>query len=239
MFGPFSESARAHERLPRSRGHGACDRLGDRVIVRGRGVARLLPSEGDRTHSTPTTRRSAAIWSRLMGTPGVRRSVAIGIDQRTVPTARSGRPERRSTAIAVGTAVAGGPPHRSQRARQRTGLLPWVRASKRRLGQGCRIRGSGSHRASRSSMRFQVSRSFWLRRRSAWSQRRSSSCVPGFFDRAGSAGDSTITSPAAWPSANEKSVGTLNTLGFRGSIAPPARPLSTLRCALTERQRSR
>lgn len=31
-------------------------------------------------------------------------------------------------ALAVGTAVAGGPPHRSRRARQRTGLLPWVLA---------------------------------------------------------------------------------------------------------------
>ena len=30
--------------------------------------------------------------------------------------------------IAVGTAVAGGPPRRSRRARQRTGLLPWVLA---------------------------------------------------------------------------------------------------------------
>jgi len=40
-------------------------------------------------------------------------------------------------------------------------------------------------------------------------------------------------SPAAWPSANAKSVGTLNSLGFRGSIAQPTRPLSTLRCALT------
>ncbi len=38
--------------------------------------------------------------------------------------------------IAVGTAVAGGPPRRSQRARQRTGLLPWVLASKRTFGQG-------------------------------------------------------------------------------------------------------
>ena len=65
--------------------------FGDRVIVRGRGVARLLPSEGDRTHSTPTTRRSAAIWSRLMGSPRVRRSVAIGIDHRTPPATPADR----------------------------------------------------------------------------------------------------------------------------------------------------
>jgi hypothetical protein len=40
------------------------------------------------------------------------------------------------TAIAVGTPVARRPPHGSQRARQRTGLFPWVLASKRTLGQG-------------------------------------------------------------------------------------------------------
>jgi hypothetical protein len=101
-------------------------------------------------------------------------------DHRQNPPSTTGRFRRPLTPlpadgagpIAVGTAVANGPPHRSQRARQRTGLLPRVRASKRWLGQGCRIRGSGSHRASRPSMRFQVSRSFWLRRRSAWSQSR-------------------------------------------------------------------
>ena len=38
--------------------------------------------------------------------------------------------------IAVGTPVARRPPHRSQRARQRTGLLPRVLASKRTAGQG-------------------------------------------------------------------------------------------------------
>ena len=42
----------------------------------------------------------------------------------------------RSRAIAVGTPVARRPPHRSQRARQRTGLLPRVLASKRTAGQG-------------------------------------------------------------------------------------------------------
>ena len=34
--------------------------------------------------------------------------------------------------------------------------------------------------------------------------------VPGFFDRAGSTGDSRITPPAAWPSACYESVGTPN-----------------------------
>ena len=38
--------------------------------------------------------------------------------------------------IAVGTAVVSGPPHGSQRARQRTGLLPRVLASKLWFGQG-------------------------------------------------------------------------------------------------------
>jgi hypothetical protein len=42
---------------------------------------------------------------------------------------------------------------------------------------------------------------------------------------------------AVLPSAREKSVGTLNSLVCRGSISPPARPLSTLRCALTGRKR--
>ena len=40
------------------------------------------------------------------------------------------------TWIAVGTTVTSGPPHRSQRARQRTGLFLWVLASKRTFGQG-------------------------------------------------------------------------------------------------------
>ena len=88
-FDPKRTVARAgtEESTPGSlfsaRRRGPHDRVGDRVIVRGRGVARLLPSEGDRTHSTPTTRRSAAIWSRLMGSPRVRRSVAMGIRHRT------------------------------------------------------------------------------------------------------------------------------------------------------------
>jgi len=38
--------------------------------------------------------------------------------------------------IAVGTTVTSSPPHGSQRARQRTGLFPWVLASKRTFGQG-------------------------------------------------------------------------------------------------------
>jgi hypothetical protein len=80
----FRRDAIARRRPPRrflffSRRRAARYRNGDRVIVRGRGVARLLPREGDRTDSTPTTRRSAAIWSRLVGSPRVRRSVAMGI----------------------------------------------------------------------------------------------------------------------------------------------------------------
>ena len=69
--------------------------------------------------------------------------------------------------IAVGTAVAGGPPHRSQRARQRTGLLPWVwrRSARRARGAGCGV-GVAIGSARRSSVP-RSGRSFWLRRRSA------------------------------------------------------------------------
>ncbi|MCA1681174.1 MAG: GNAT family N-acetyltransferase, partial [Actinobacteria bacterium] len=49
---------------------------------------------------------------------------------------------------------------------QRTGLLPWVLASNRALGQGCRIRGCGSHRPAVGAYRSQVIRDRWLRRRS-------------------------------------------------------------------------
>ena len=86
----FVELLHCHE-SDRHDGAMAGHRNGDRVIVRGRGVARLLPREGDRTHSTPTARRSAAIWSRLTGSPRVRRSVAMGIDNRTHRTADQGR----------------------------------------------------------------------------------------------------------------------------------------------------
>lgn len=41
------------------------------------------------------------------------------------------------TRVAVGTAPAGGPPHRSQRRDYRTGLLPHVLAAKRTCGKGC------------------------------------------------------------------------------------------------------
>ena len=85
------------------------DRIGDRVIVRGRGVARLLPSEGDRTHSTPTTRRSAAIWSRLMGSPRVRRSVAMRIAHCNRFTVRArAAATRRAVSIGEGSSNAGG-----------------------------------------------------------------------------------------------------------------------------------
>ena len=41
------------------------------------------------------------------------------------------------TGVAVGTAPAGGPPHRSQWRDYRTGLLPHVLAAKRTCGKGC------------------------------------------------------------------------------------------------------
>ena len=49
----------------------------------------------------------------------------------------------------------------------RTGLLPWVRASKLATGQECVIGRNGSHRSRRRRIRCQVSRVRWLRRRSA------------------------------------------------------------------------
>jgi hypothetical protein len=87
--------------------------------------------------------------------------------------------------VAVGTALRSGrddlstPPRAAPRADPsvrdyRTGLLPWVMAANRCSGQGCRIRGRGSHCSARRSIRSQLSRCFWLRRRSALSQCRMS-----------------------------------------------------------------
>ena len=49
----------------------------------------------------------------------------------------------------------------------RTGLLPQVLAAKRSAGKGCLTRAGGSHLFARRFIRPQVSRVFWLRRRSA------------------------------------------------------------------------
>jgi len=62
--------------------------------------------------------------------------VAGTTDPEVLAELAQGKLRAKIPAIAVGTAVAGGPPHGSQRARQRTGLLPWVLASKRASGQG-------------------------------------------------------------------------------------------------------
>jgi len=69
----------------------------------------------------------AAAWTN--GSAFVTRSARL-----EVPSERSHRVTL--WMIAVGTAIASGPPRRSQRARQRTGLLPWVLASKRAVGHG-------------------------------------------------------------------------------------------------------
>src|SRR6266545_1589481 len=57
--------------------------------------------------------------------------------------------------IAVGTALAGGPPHRSQRAL----LTHWAPASgqtcSRASGKGCTTRAGGSHRVARRFIRTQ------------------------------------------------------------------------------------
>jgi hypothetical protein len=57
-----------------------------------------------------------------------------------------------------------------------------------------------------------------------------------FSDRAGSTERLALTPPAVWPSASWDDVGTPKLL-FRGSMAGLHVPLSTLRCALTGRQR--
>ncbi len=69
--------------------------------------------------------------------------------------------------VAVGTALAGGHPHRSQRA----GLPHWAPALgtdvKSHFGEGCITRAGGSHRFARRFIRSQLRRVRWLRRRSA------------------------------------------------------------------------
>jgi hypothetical protein len=60
-------------------------RLGDRVIVRGRGVARLLPREGDRTQSTQTKWTVGCdLVSGYCALHGPVAASRWGIDQRTV-----------------------------------------------------------------------------------------------------------------------------------------------------------
>ena len=52
---------------------------------------RTIPSQRGRSpHSAPRTGRSAAIWSRLMDSPRVRRSVVMGIADRTLRTSDQG-----------------------------------------------------------------------------------------------------------------------------------------------------
>jgi hypothetical protein len=60
-----------------------------------------------------------------------------------------------------------------------TGLLPWILASKRALGHGCRIGTVGSHRAARRNIRAQVILVRWLRRLSALSQCRNDLAAEG------------------------------------------------------------
>jgi hypothetical protein len=129
---------------------------------------RPCPRRGSRSLSLTScahpSRRDLCIWLRYRAVRTTQHpllfrsdrgdgSLSQRIHHRTFRRSAN-RVPRHERRIAVGTVVASGPPHRSQRARQRTGLLSWVWASKRRLGQGCRMRGCGSHRASRSSMRF-------------------------------------------------------------------------------------
>ena len=71
--------------------------------------------------------------------------------------------------VAVGTALAGGPPRRSQRAGYCTGLLPWM-VAKRACGNGCTVRVWGIHRVAMRFILSQVIRVRWLRRRSALRQ---------------------------------------------------------------------
>ncbi len=61
--------------------------------------------------------------------------------------------------------------------------------------------------------------------------------MPGFSDRAGSTSDSHNDRQQSRVPLISRASAPRTSMAFRGSIAPPARPLSTLRCALTERQR--
>jgi hypothetical protein len=73
--------------------------------------------------------------------------------------------------VAVGTALAGGPPRTDPSVRNsRTGLLPQVLVAKRTSGKGCITRPGGSHRDTICRIRAQLTRVRWLRRRSALNQ---------------------------------------------------------------------
>src|SRR4249919_3735865 len=78
---------------------------------------------------------------------------------------------REKKIVTVGTALAGGPPHRSQRAE----LPHWAPtfgciAAKRACGNGCTVRVWGIHRVAMRFILAQVIRVRWLRRRSALRQ---------------------------------------------------------------------
>jgi len=67
--------------------------------------------------------------------------------------------------VAVGTALSGGPPHRSRRAGLPHRALALGQTRRRSQGYGCRIRGSGNQQAMRRCIRSHVIRVLWLRRR--------------------------------------------------------------------------
>ena len=130
-------------------------RLDHRPHAYGRVATAVLFSPDSLRLATLCADDSAWIWDVADGSlllelsPPGRRPPHFG--PRTLAWSSDGK-------IAVGTAVAGGPPHRSQRALQRTGLLPWVRPSNRASGQGCMMRAGGSHRMERRFMRSQSRR---------------------------------------------------------------------------------
>lgn len=74
--------------------------------------------------------------------------------------------------VAVGTPVAGRPPHRSVREGLPHTAPTSGQTPKRCAGKGCWIRGTGSQRSAKRFMRAQVVRSFSLRRRNARRQAR-------------------------------------------------------------------
>src|SRR6187397_2600605 len=98
------------------------------------------------------------------------------LDGKRKVDAADGRP------VAVGTALEGGPPHRSQRA----GLPHWAPASGsdgQALGwERVHHAAGGSHRRVSRSIRFQFRRERWLRRRSALYQ-----CLPTWVRNAATA----------------------------------------------------